>query len=266
MEKTMSTKDKKNRRPLTPEQLEFYRENGYLVVEGIFSDETAREFNAHVRLHANNDFAALINPDRAEDLEQQDERPKSDIVTEEIHKTAEMATEIMKTPQVVEILETLQEDSVVGLSSQFIFKEAHSTYSNQAWRPHQDGFYPGDKEGKYITSNWFLRGADVENGTIYVYPGTQNLGLLEAEPQKSFREDPDSNPGSECQVPPEFLEKKVDVILPNNSVLFLNGYLVHGSYPNDSNRSRPWYSCCYITEGADYIVGASSKRKEIKLK
>ena len=74
----------------------------------------------------------------------------------------------------------------MGLSSQFIFKEANSAYSSQAWKPHQDSSYPGDKNGEYLTINWFLRGADVENGSIYIYPGSHKLGLLNSEPNISF--------------------------------------------------------------------------------
>ena len=45
----------------------------------------------------------------------------------------------------------------------------------------------------------------------------------------------------------------------------LNGNCIHGSYPNNSNRSRPWFSSCYITEGEEFVVGNSSKREVIDL-
>ena len=162
---------------LKDQQINFYRKNGYLVVQDIFTNEEAVTFNQFIRRHANKDFAAIVNPDRLEQLAEQDGRPKSDIRSEEIKETAAQSLQIMKNPKIVSILETLQEKKVVGLSTQFIFKEAHSAYSSQAWKPHQDSMYPGDKNGQYITSNWFLRGADVENGTIYVYPGSHELGL-----------------------------------------------------------------------------------------
>ena len=251
---------------LTDQQINFYRKNGYLIVQNIFTNEEAIKFNLFMRRHANKDFAAIVNPDRFEQLAEQDDRPKSDIRLEEIKETATQSLQIMKNSKIVSILETLQKKEVVGLSSQFIFKEAHSSYATQAWRPHQDSLYPRDKNGQYITSNWFLRGADVENGTIYVYPGSHELGLLEATPQISFRENIGTNPGSECKIPKEFNDKKVDVIIPKNSVLFLHGLCVRGSYSNNSNRSRPWFSCCYISKGEKYHVGTNAKRKEIELK
>jgi len=251
---------------LTQEQIIFYKENGYLVVEGVFSNEEAQTFLGYIRRHANKDFAAIVNPDRFEALYDQDERPKSDITLEEIKQTAEFAEYAMKSPTIVEMLEALHEKELVGLSSQFIFKEAHSPYCTQAWLPHQDGWYPRAKSGDYITANWFLREATVENGTIYVYPGSHTAGLLDAVPRKSFREDSDTSPGSECEIPEPFAGNKVDVEIPANSVVFLNGYCIHGSYPNNSNKSRPWHSSCYITKGADYLVGANAKRKDIALR
>ena len=60
-------------------QINFYRENGYLIVKNIFTDEEANRFNQLIRRHANKDFAAIVNPDRYEQLSNQDERPKSDV-------------------------------------------------------------------------------------------------------------------------------------------------------------------------------------------
>jgi len=251
---------------LIDQQINFYRKNGYLIVKNVFTDKEALEFNQLIRRHTDKYFAAIVNPDRFEQLAEQDEKPKSDIRLEEIKETASYSLKIMKNPKIVSILETLQKREVVGLSTQFIFKEAYSAYSSQAWKPHQDSSYPKDKNGQYITSNWFLRGADVENGSVYVYPGSHQLGLLDSNPQISYREKTGTNPGNECKIPEEYIDKKIDLTIPKNSVLFLHGHCVHGSYPNNSDRSRPWFSCCYISKGEKYFIGKNAKRKEIELK
>ena len=246
-------------------QKKFYEENGYVILEKIFSDSEADYFNRCVRRHANKSFAALINPDRYQSLLEQDERPKSDITINEIQETSNLARSIMTDKRMVNLLNEFHNEKAVGLSSQFIFKEAYSDYCGQAWRPHQDNFYPKNKNAAYITLNWFLKDADKENGTIYCYPGTHKLGLLPAENNISFREKVGNNPGSECKIPDEFLNKKTDIIIPGNSIVILNGNCIHGSYPNNSNRSRPWFSSCYISEGEEFEIGNSSKRKIIAL-
>ncbi len=141
---------------------DFYDKNGYVILEKIFSDDEAHFFNKCIRRHANKSFAALINPDRYESLLEQDERPKSDITLSEIEETSALARSIMTDKRMVSLLDTFHGSKTIGLSSQFIFKEAYSDYSSQAWRPHQDNFYPKNKNAAYITLNWFLRDADKE--------------------------------------------------------------------------------------------------------
>ena len=181
---------------------DFYDKNGYVILEKIFSDEEAEFFNKCIRRHANKSFAALINPDRYESLLEQDERPKSDITLEEIEETSALARSIMTDKRMVSLLDTFHGSKTIGLSSQFIFKEAYSDYSSQAWRPHQDNFYPKNKNAAYITLNWYV---------------------------------------------------------------ILIGNCIHGSYPNNSSRSRPWFSSCYISEGEDFYIGKSSQREKIDL-
>ena len=243
----------------------FYDENGYVIIEKVFSDDEADFFNRCIRRHANQSFAALINPDRYESLLDQDERPKSDITLSEIKETSSLARSIMKDKRLVDLLDKFHNSKTIGLSSQFIFKEAYSDYSSQAWKPHQDNFYPKNKNAAYITLNWFLKDADKENGTIFCYPGSHKLGLLPAENNISFREKVGENPGSECKIPDNLADKKTDMIIPGNSIVILNGNCIHGSYPNNSNRSRPWFSSCYISDGEEFYVGKSSKRMQINL-
>ena len=119
---------------------EFYNENGYAIIENVFDLKDATIFNNCMRRHANKDFAAIINPDRYSSLIEQDERPKSDITLEEIKETSALALSIIKSEQFIKILQFLHDKPVIGVSSQFIFKEAYSAYSNQAWNPHQDNY------------------------------------------------------------------------------------------------------------------------------
>ena len=63
--------------------------------------------------------------------------PKSDITLEEIEETSALARSIMTDKRMVSLLDTFHGSKTIGLSSQFIFKEAYSDYSSQAWRPHK---------------------------------------------------------------------------------------------------------------------------------
>ncbi|HIA64500.1 TPA: hypothetical protein EYN98_00190 [Candidatus Poribacteria bacterium] len=89
---------------------------------------------------------------------------------------------------IVSTIEQLLNREIVGLSTQYLFKEAGSPYAKQAWHPHQDNFCPKNEHGLYMTSNIFLEDSDRENGTVYIYEGSHQAGLLPAEPRVSYRE------------------------------------------------------------------------------
>ena len=248
---------------LKQDEIDSYHQNGYLVVEDLYSEEFTTKYLSAIRRHANKDFAAIINPDRYGTLLELDERPKSDLTLEEIKETSELSLKVFKNKTIIEILRQLQSSDVIGLSTQMIFKEAYSAYASQAWSPHQDNRYIDNKNGQYITVNWFMRESTPENGGIYAYPGSHKLSLLPAPDKKSYRENPDDNPGRECEIPNEFEDKKVDLITKPSSVVFLHGNTIHGSYGNYSNKSRPWFSCTYITKGEKYNIGRISIRTEV---
>ena len=121
-------------RPLTQEEIRFYKDNGYLVVNVLFSPEECDRILEVCKSHADEKFSAILNLDR--------EVPA--------------LRNVMKDPKIVQILVTLQGAEVVGLMSQVLFKEAGSPYAGQAWSPHQDNAYPKARDGAYVTINLFL--------------------------------------------------------------------------------------------------------------
>ena len=108
---------------IAQKDIDFYNENGYVVLEDIYTEEFTNKFLSAIRRHANKDFAAIINPDRYDELLELDERPKSDLTLEEIKETSKLCRDVISNKRVIEILRTLQQNDVVCLSSQIIFKE-----------------------------------------------------------------------------------------------------------------------------------------------
>lgn len=228
---------------LSEDQTSFFRQNGYLVIDGLFSPW---ECDAMLRIfeqHADENYSAILNLDRS---------------VPEIRA-------VMKDPRIVAILEKLQNAEVVGLMSQVLFKKAGSPYAAQAWNPHQDNAYPQARPGAYITVNIFLADSDIENGAMYIFPGTHREPLLPFEATKSYREDPGTNPGHNVAVPEKY--KKVELIVRKGAMLIMHGHVIHGSYPNRSlNRSRTLFSISYITRGESFIPGKNANRMEIPLR
>lgn len=230
-------------RRLDPEEIRSYRENGYLVVANLLSDDVCEAIRAACRAHADEKFSAILNLDRI----------------------VPALRGVMKHPAVVEIVETLQEAEVVGLMTQVLFKEVGSPYASQAWNPHQDNAYPQAPDGAYVTVNLFLADADADNGGMYVYPGSHREGSLPFKPTVSYRERVGANPGNTCEVPPQY--ERLDLKVPGGSLLVLHGNLIHGSYPNRSlTRSRPLFSISYLTKGAPFLPGNTARREVIALR
>lgn len=228
---------------LDQEQVNFYNQNGYLVVEGVFSKEECAAMLREFEQHADADFSAILNLDRR----------------------VPAIRNIMRKGRIVEILEQLQKREVVGLMSQVLFKKAASKYAPQAWNPHQDNAYPQAAAGAYITINIFLEDADRENGFMYIYPGSHKEGLLRFKPTVSYREAQGTNPGNTVEVPECYT--KQDLVVKKGDMLVLHGDVIHGSYPNLSpTRSRPLFSISYISKGELFIPGRNANRMEIPLR
>lgn len=234
-----------------PEQIASYRENGFLIVEKLFSDAECDELYELFCRHADAQFSALMNPDRT--------LPEP--------KDREKVRALMANARIVDILEQLQEATIDGLMTQVLFKRAGSDYAGQAWSIHQDNAYPQAEPGAFLTINLFLEEADRENGCLFIYPGSHRYGLLPFTPRPSFREKPGVSPGNTTLLPAELEGTQRDVFIGKGGMLILHGDVIHGSYPNPSpTRSRPLFQATYINQGVNFIPGRNAKRERIPLR
>lgn len=106
---------------------------------------------------------------------------------------------------------------------------------------HQDNFYLRVAPGTCYAAWLAIDDADEENGGMVVVPGSNKVDI--ACPQKS---DPTVS-FTDAHVPvPEGMEP-VPANLKAGDVLFFNGSVIHGSYPNTSrDRFRRAFICHYV--------------------
>lgn len=115
---------------------------------------------------------------------------------------------------------------------------------------HQDQFYLRVQPGTCMAAWLALDPCDEENGCMQVVPNTQSLPVLcpeAANTKESF---------TDVTVPlPDGLHS-VPVIMDAGDVLFFNGSLIHGSYPNRStDRFRRALISHYIVGDAERVGG-----------
>ena len=108
---------------------------------------------------------------------------------------------------------------------------------------HQDQFYLRVDPGTCVAAWMAVDRCDEENGCLRIVPGTHDIPVLctvDADPDVSFVNDTVELPAGYEPIP---------LVMDPGDVLFFNGQLVHGSYPNSSEDR---FRCALI---GHYIVG-----------
>ena len=249
--------------------MKFYKENGYIILKGLFSSEETQSIKDLLQQHATKDYNNILNPDRQSFLiaQSHDKFLKMKSIREKIDyinlckDTSNKIRLLLMDRRIVDVLENLYDRKFVGLSTHMIWKKPNTTFSNQAWAPHQDNSYARNKNGLLVTINLFLDDVTKENGCIYNYPKSHTEGLLDYSNNISWGND--KNPGNKVEVPNEY--KKNNVVGKKGDVYIQHGNLIHGSYPNVSKNMRGMYSATYIVKGESFESGYNAMRKVIKI-
>jgi ectoine hydroxylase-related dioxygenase (phytanoyl-CoA dioxygenase family) len=243
---------------INEDQRKLYWAQGFLVVEEFFAPKESERIYNLLRKVATKNFDVFLNMDRSEDLLKQS--PDSAPLAREAVSKA--IREVQLDARMVGILEELYEREMTAVQSLIIYKEKGTPFADQAWNPHQDNSYTRNPNGLYIAVGYPLLGLSPENGGLYFYPGSHKEEILPFEPVEGARQKAGANPGN-CCLPPEKY-KKMDITLNKGDAVIFHGNLVHGSYANLSERSRPFLVVNYIPDGEYFIAGNTSKRKMIK--
>src|SRR3989344_3756685 len=127
---------------LSQEQIQFYHNNGYLIVEDILNPFECNAVIAVLEFHAkisqNTDRRSVMNLDRSEEWRHVYGGPPNHPIHNYIRQM------IIKNPRSVTVLETLHKvlpGDLVVMQTQITYKTAGTPYAAQAWNLHQDGYY-----------------------------------------------------------------------------------------------------------------------------
>ncbi len=230
---------------ITNEQLQQFQRDGFLVVRGLINAEETQFLIEHfMKLHESGVEGALegYKAPRWEDSD-------GDILKHfprvmHPHNWDEVSMKFMLDARFHAVLKGLFEGEVLAAQSMFYFKPPGAR--GQAL--HQDNFYLKVAPGNCMAAWLSLDDADQENGGMFIVPGSHEAGVLcphPADPEKSFTVE-------EVDVPQGM--KPVPCDLKAGDVLFFNGSVIHGSYPNTSDeRFRRAFICHYMPESSTEI-------------
>jgi hypothetical protein len=143
----------------------------------------------------------------------------------------------MLDPRLYDILSACMDEEPVAAQSMFYFKPPGARGQDL----HQDNFYLRVKPGTCYAMWLAVDDADEGNGGMMVVPGSNVLDIAcpeQADPTVSFTD-------AHVPVPKDLVATPVD--LKAGDVLFFNGSVIHGSYPNTStDRFRRAFICHYV--------------------
>jgi phytanoyl-CoA hydroxylase len=141
------------------------------------------------------------------------------------HKLSDLIGGTLAHPAVVDALTQLIGPNIKAMQSMLFIKSEGRP--GQAW--HQDELFIPTRD-RSLTAAWIaLDDATVENGCLWVLPGSQQAGVL--YPDRDHHD-----PRFDCEVEaydfPYRDEDAVAVEVPAGAVVVFNGYLLHRSLPN----------------------------------
>lgn len=228
---------------LAKEQLEQFQTEGYLVLKGLFKQEADELRDHFMKLHAGGPIPGCFNPLPLE-------QSGGDILKAyprmmHPHRIDKTSMNYMLHPKVMNVLADLYGEEPLAAQSMFYFKPPGA--KGQAL--HQDNFYLKVEPGTCIAAWTAIDAADEENGGLFIVPESNRLAVecpQTADPNESFTKE---------YVPVPEGYRAVPVRMEAGDVLFFNGSVIHGSYPNKSeHRFRRAFICHYANASTAKIA------------
>ena len=204
---------------LTREQVRFYNENGYLILP-VFSGEECDALTEHymeLRKEARpGDFSGV-------DPESNDPLLKYPRMIH-MHRWDDVSLRWAIDDRLHAVMTLLTGVEPFMVQTMLYFKPPGAR--GQAL--HQDNYYLRAQPGTCLAAWLALDDCDEENGCMQVVPGSHSLPILCAEKADT------SVSFTDVTVPLPRGMEVVPAVMKRGEVLFFNGSLIHGSYPNTS--------------------------------
>ena len=210
---------------VTQEQIDFFENNGYLVVSGLFSAEEVDNFRDHFEQMRQVEHVQANYWDNGLDIADEADPLKIYPRIMQPHRRDETSLNWLTDSRLNATMTSLLKKEPFAVQTMFYFKPPGAR--GQAL--HQDQYYLRVNPGTCLAAWMAIDDCDADNGCIRVVPGSQEWPLLcltEADTEVSFTD-------VTVDLPPDAVELPIE--MKAGDVLFFNGQIVHGSLPNTTN-------------------------------
>lgn len=228
---------------ISNEQKEFFKENGYLLIEKVIDDNDLQdvidELNYEIEkrakeLIANGEISNLYENEAFETrlAKISNETPKLavSIWNGILHGPA--IFELITNHKLLDVAEAFCGNEVIASSVYRLRpKIPNYGYGEVPW--HQDsGYFEPYCDDSLVMTMWIpLVDTSAENGCLYVIPGTHKGNVVEHEMHKT---------GKYLAVKEELVPKEnwIECAVPKGGVLLLSNKIIHGSFKNNTEGVR----------------------------
>ncbi|MBE7462372.1 MAG: phytanoyl-CoA dioxygenase family protein [Planctomycetes bacterium] len=214
---------------LSPKQVESYRENGFLIVEGLVSRAELQELKDDTLKLCRGEYPHPAFPPLPANLSD-NEVLEHYLCLHQVHRISPVMMKYIAHPGMAQVLSQIVAPDVKCMQSMLFVKPPD--FPGQAW--HQDELYIPTRD-RSLTGGWIaIDEATKANGCLWVVPGSHRTGYL--WPQKAH-EQPDEFDFAPMSYGFDEREE-IPVEVPAGSAVFFNGYTLHRSRRNRSNIYR----------------------------
>lgn len=210
---------------ITQLEVDFYRENGYLVIKNALNMEEIEELRHDTISICRGEYGPVRGMLPHKPGETDDEVMRNYLCIHFPHKLSETMKQYLAHPAIVDVLTKVVGENVKCMQSMLFIKAAGKP--GQAW--HQDEDFIPTRDRSLIGAWIALDDAAIDNGCLWVLPGSHKRGIL-YEMQR--QNDPRFDCTDESFGFPYRDEDAIPVEVPAGSLVFFNGYLLHRSLPN----------------------------------
>lgn len=228
---------------VSPANLEFYKEYGYLVAEQLLTAaeidelraETAEIFKGN-RGHVD----GLVDPGELTD----EEILKKYIAIHFPHKISPVIKSYLLHQKVTDVLTKIISPNVKCMQSMLFVKAPGK--AGQSW--HQDEYYIPTRD-RSLTGVWIaVDDASLENGCLWIIPGSNKAGYIMDRVPNNNAEYADVDT---VDVSGFAKENIIPIEVKSGSVVFFNGYTLHSSLKNKTED-------CFRTALVNHYMSAES--------
>ncbi len=223
-------------RVVSDKECEFFIENGYLVVPDLLSKNEIEELRKDTVSLARGDYECDSLKPLPENVSDDDAIGRI-LCIHQPHFISNTIEKYVKHPKICGILSQIAaahlpfwDGSVKCMQSMLFVKPPN--FQGQAW--HQDEIYIPTRDRSLIGAWIAMDDANVENGCLWVLPGSHRYGYL--YPQRDH-ENPDEFDFAQESYGFDGSEE-VPVEVETGALVFFNGYLLHRSRKNRGSTFR----------------------------